>query len=247
VEQLAWRTLILLRRELGAPLRLPVDVDLIGELVCGLRWDWDVIPEPPGRRIWAGLFPRERRVVMNERHLALYRQNEGLERFTKAHEVGHWICHVQGGTAVLRAGRAVDPRCCRLREDSGSFHAERPATALTQHLARSTGGRPLDQHDWQERHANWFAAALLMPAPLVLSAAGDLDLDRWRDRYALRDRFNVSISALNTRLASLGLAKYVKNGFTTEGFRLAPRPPSLSPPTRGEPIPPSPVGRGAGG
>jgi hypothetical protein len=178
VEQLAWQTLIRFRRQLGAPLRLPVDVDLIGELVCGLTWDWDEIPEPPGRRIWAGLFPGERRVVMNERHLALYRQNEGLERFTKAHEVGHWVCHVRGGFA----------------------RAEAPTTRAVILL------RDASQHDWRERHANWFAAALLMPIPLVLSAASDLDLSTWRDRYALRDRFNVSISALNARLATLGLS-----------------------------------------
>jgi hypothetical protein len=193
VEQLAWQTLIRFRRELGTTLRLPVDVDLIGELVCGLQWDWDVIPEPPGRRIWAGLFPRERRVVMNERHLAIYRGNEGLERFTKAHELGHWVCHVLEGFPAARA--AADP--------GDPVRARPPSTRAIAFL------RDGSATDWRERHANWFAAALLMPAPLLLCAARDRDLTRWRDRYALRDRFNVSISALNTRLATLGLADRV--------------------------------------
>jgi hypothetical protein len=181
VERLAWQTLIRFRHELGTTLRLPVDVDLIGELVCGLQWDWDVIPEPPGRRIWAGLFPGERRVVMNERHLAIYRRNEGLERFTKAHELGHWICHVLEGFPARRT----------------------PADRALVYLRDGTAT------DWRERHANWFAAALLMPAPRLLAAARDLDLSRWRDRYTLRDHFNVSISALNRRLETLGLVERV--------------------------------------
>jgi hypothetical protein len=172
VEQYAWRTLLEFERRHGTPLSLPVDVDLVGELVYGLAWDWDTIPEPPGQVIWAGLVPRERRVVMNERHLEAYRRNEGLERFTKAHELGHWACHVLHGLP------AAGP-------------------ALVCHAATRV---------WLERHADWFAAALLMPAPLLIPAARRLDLERWPDRYALRDRFNVSITALNLRLAHLRIA-----------------------------------------
>jgi IrrE N-terminal-like domain len=170
VEHYAWRTLQEFERRHGSPLSLPVDVDLIGELVFGLTWDWDTIPEPPGRVIWAGLVPRERRVVMNERHLEAYRRNEGLERFTKAHELGHWACHVLHG---LPGGAGLV--CSAARQ-------------------------------WLERHADWFAASLLMPAPLLIPAARRLDLERWPERYALRDRFNVSITALNRRLAHLRIA-----------------------------------------
>jgi hypothetical protein len=172
VEQYAWHALQEFERRCGAPLSLPVDVDLLGELVFGLTWDWDTIPEPPGRVIWAGLVPRERRVVMNERHLDAYRRNEGFERFTRAHELGHWACHVLHGWPAAGPGLVGD------------------------------GAARL----WLERHADWFAAALLMPAPLLIPAARRLDLERWPDRYALRDRFNVSITALNLRLAHLRMA-----------------------------------------
>jgi hypothetical protein len=60
------------------------------------------------------------------------------------------------------------------------------------------------ERDWLERHANWFAAALLMPPGPLREAAVDLDLHTWRGRYELRDRCGVSISALNSRLKQLG-------------------------------------------
>lgn len=195
VELAAWRALLLLERRLGRPLSPPVDVDLVGELVYGLRWDWDVIPEPPGKVIWAGLVPDERRIVMNERHLETYRRNEGLERFTKAHELGHWVCHVPGvDRAALPGPEAGLPA--------------RGPWRLVLDVAEGAS----EAHRWRERHANWFAAALLMPAPLLLPATRALDLERWPDRYRLRDRFNVSISALNRRLASLGLAPFPAPG-----------------------------------
>ena len=41
------------------------------------------------------------------------------------------------------------------------------------------------------------------PAPLRRAAA-EVDVTAWRGRYELRDRFGVSISALNARLRQLG-------------------------------------------
>jgi Zn-dependent peptidase ImmA (M78 family) len=63
---------------------------------------------------------------------------------------------------------------------------------------------PAAERYWQEIHANWFAAALLMPPAALRRAVADLDITRWRGRYALRDRCGVSISALNSRLRQLG-------------------------------------------
>lgn len=176
VEACAWAALEEFGRRCDGNLAPPIDVDLIGELLYGLTWDWAPIPEPPGRTIWAGLAPEERRVILNERHVDLYRQNEGFERFTKAHELGHWVCHVLYG-----AGHTQAPMFFSSDADSR----------------------------WRERHADWFAAALLMPEPLLRAAARGLDLERWSDRYLLRDRFNVSITALNVRLAQVGLTPRV--------------------------------------
>jgi Zn-dependent peptidase ImmA (M78 family) len=60
------------------------------------------------------------------------------------------------------------------------------------------------ERDWQERQANWFAAALLMPPLPLRRAAAEVDVAEWRGRYELSGRCGVSISALNSRLKQLG-------------------------------------------
>src|SRR5438093_13319639 len=77
----------------GEPIELPVDVDAVGEQLLGLSYLYEPIPEPRGTTILAALHPEQRLIVLNERHVETFGRNEGLERFTKAHELGHWICH----------------------------------------------------------------------------------------------------------------------------------------------------------
>jgi hypothetical protein len=93
VELIAGRLHQQLAGLLGEPPALPIDVDLIGEQLLGLSWLYDRIPEPPGTTILAALHPELRLVVLNERHVDTFGRNEGLERFTKAHELGHWVLH----------------------------------------------------------------------------------------------------------------------------------------------------------
>ncbi|MDF2439372.1 MAG: hypothetical protein JWN98_356 [Abditibacteriota bacterium] len=194
VEDIAFITLLDFRRQTGRPLRAPVDVDLVGEIVCGLLWDWDELPEPPRTKVLAGLFPDQGRVVMNEKHAEEFRRKPGLERFTKAHEVGHWLLHVdhnnlQQNPQILIEADAHQP----------SFWSQQEArTSL--------------QIDWRERHADWFAAALLMPANLFIAVAEEFDLREWKSLYALARRFDVTISALCVRLEQLGLAAVDANG-----------------------------------
>src|SRR5947209_1138870 len=94
VEQMAAGLLRRLSALRGEPIELPIDVDAIGEQLLGLSWLYEPIPEPPGTTIFAALHPEQRLVVLNERHVETFGRNEGLERFTKAHELGHWVLHV---------------------------------------------------------------------------------------------------------------------------------------------------------
>jgi Zn-dependent peptidase ImmA (M78 family) len=167
----------------GGPIELPVDVDAISEQILGLSYLYEPIPEPRGTTILAALHPEQRLIVLNERHVEIFGRNEGLERFTKAHEMGHWICHC----------RWVD--CPSLMVDGPT----RPSMSYpaTSHLPPATD-------PWLENHANWFAAALLMPPLLLRRAARAVDVTAWRGRYELRERCGVSISALNARLRQLG-------------------------------------------
>jgi hypothetical protein len=191
VEDLALLTLLDFRRRTGMPLRPPIDVDLVGEIVGELTWDWDHIPEPPQTVIWAGLFPDERRVVLNEAHVDEFRRKPGLERFTKAHELGHWLLHVN--------------------------HQGEPDTSTPHFWSQQTTNS--QQRLWIERHADWFAAALLMPANLFVPATEATDLTNWKALYKLAQQFDVSISALCVRLSTLGLAHVDSNGV----IRLAER------------------------
>jgi hypothetical protein len=178
VEARAWALLRDYERRCGGALSPPIDVDLVGELARDLTWDWDTIPEPPGKIIWAGLHPPERRIVLNEAHAGKFRANAGLERFTKAHELGHWELHVlpaPGGQPAIPGLTPEGPRYCRGAQKS-----------------------------WLERHADWFAAALLMPEPLIAPLARRMDLLDPRARHELRDRFQVSLTALGVRLKTLG-------------------------------------------
>lgn len=189
IEDLAFVTLLDFRRRTGLKLEPPIDVDLVGELGCGLQWDWDVLHEPPSTVVWAALFPHEARVVMNEAHAPKFAASRGLERFTKAHEIGHWMLHVDKAK-IDKAG-----------EYSGGV--------VTEYIVRgalASSHTRQGQTNWLERHADWFAAALLMPASIFVPAAEQCNL---RDENSLRQlasRFDVSLAALRARIGQLELA-----------------------------------------
>lgn len=167
-------------REEVASFTLPVPVDLIGECLLGLIWDWELLEEAPGVHIWAGLYTREGRVVLNEAHKDMFEANEGIERFTKAHEIGHWVLHVGRDAA------------------SGLTEPEH----MNRDLILTRNG---DESEI-ELQANAFAAALVLPRDLLVEEVRVRDLSTWPSIYELRELFGVSISAMTMRLAKLDLA-----------------------------------------
>jgi Zn-dependent peptidase ImmA (M78 family) len=66
-----------------------------------------------------------------------------------------------------------------------------------------------ERREWQ---AEQFASYLLLPSHLLLPAIEGLNLQSWPDLYRLRDRFNVSITALRIRLEKLGYLFVAENG-----------------------------------
>ncbi len=200
VEELAYTTLHEFEQEVNQSLSPPVDVDLVGECLYGLRWDWDVMDEralpksafgeatsATQRRmiILAGLYPHERRVVLNESHRDLFDAKPGLERFTKAHEIGHWVLHID--KAALDHPKLFDYEAdciiCRDGDDT-----------------------------WIERQANWYAAALLMPRQLFKQVAQEHDLLKWKSLYRLAEHFGVTISALCIRMKQCGMSYVDEQG-----------------------------------
>jgi Zn-dependent peptidase ImmA (M78 family) len=104
------------------------------------------------------------------------------QRFTIAHEVGHYVMHVKNSTQL----RLFIDRYVAFRDDESSAG-----------------------NDWKEVEANAFAAALLMPARLVREEIKkhQLDLDDEDDLGALAKQFHVSTSAMSYRLVNLGLLR----------------------------------------
>jgi len=105
------------------------------------------------------------------------KHHEHRKRFTIAHEIAHFMLH--GGEAYVDKPPHIDFRAA----DSGSGTQQ------------------------EEKEANQFAAALLMPADQVRAAVAEHPFDPARDDELsnLARRFKVSPQAMTTRLIHLGL------------------------------------------
>ena len=105
----------------------------------------------------------------------------GRRRFTVAHEIGHWVIHCD-----LGASPPDDAVLCRAR------------TVKEDPQQNETADSPVDgmlDYPAPELEANQFAAAILMPLPLVRE-----ERDRLSDVTTLAERFDVSTWAMERRL-----------------------------------------------
>jgi hypothetical protein len=168
----------------GRPPGPPVPVEWIAEHILDLRILWDVLPSDPLAPVLGGLDPVRGEVVLNEAESRRFSAFPGLETFTLAHEIGHWVLHVPPS----RRRQLALPGMERSR-------AQGCITAIG-----GAAGR--------EQQADRFAAYLLMPARLLLPRCAKLDLTRFPARYKLRDEFGVSITAMNLRLKELGFGTF---------------------------------------
>ncbi|MDP1844940.1 MAG: ImmA/IrrE family metallo-endopeptidase [Sediminibacterium sp.] len=125
-------------------------------------------------------------ILMIEQNSATigYASNESpqRQRFTKAHELGHFMLH-RGGNLFI---------------DKDFKTMYRPASSN----APST--------EWQEWEANEFAACILMPEHLVKEEMKKIQIDYADDSETswieqLAKKFKVSVSAMSIRISRLGL------------------------------------------
>ena len=181
IERMATRLLARYESRYGPIDCPPVPIESILEDILDLSILWDAVPEEPGQSILAGLDPNNRTVVFNETRLALIDETPGLYNTVLAHEAGHWEAH-------------VDPA---LLDQSALPQFEREFGCL--YRQSGPGGDP------KERQAHQFMGFLLLPSHLLREAIRDVDLLSWPNLYALRDLFQVTITALTVRLARLNL------------------------------------------
>ena len=178
--------------ETGESVSLPVPIEMIIERLYELNIFWDEIAEPPDTVILGALSPRDRQIVLNTRHEALFDQVLGPERFTLAHELAHWIYDAEHpGQQTLDMGATPSERYCYSRESPGLSQSER----------------------LRESNANRLAAHLLLPEHLVRAESLDEVLS---DFAGTAERWQVSRRMLGIRLEELGLVEGTSD--TQHGF-----------------------------
>jgi len=115
-------------------------------------------------------------VIKDDKPFIAYNLNQSKKRrrFTIAHELGHFILHSK----------------------SKSLFIDKNNSVLYRNSESSTG------EYLKEREANAFAAALLMPIPLIAQEIKSLDGNDIVEKLA--SKFQVSTQAMSFRLSNLG-------------------------------------------
>ena len=188
LEDMAARLLHRYETAYGSVSSPPVPVERILEDVLDLNILWDDIPEPPRQSILAELDSSSKTVTLNESRRALITETPGLYYTILAHEAGHWEVHVDQGLLA-------QPPLPNFERDFSCLY-------------RSSG----PGQDPREVQAHRFMGFLLMPSHIMLGAAREVDLLSWPVLYELRDRFQVTITALKVRLEILGLLYVTEDG-----------------------------------
>lgn len=203
----------------GVTVTLPVPLDQIVEQVLGLDFDWDVIEEQPGEQILGGLDAVNRKILLNEKHLPLFKEKPGLERSTIGHEAGHWDLDVDRAKLAhpmlpgidvapcfvhrhaAKSDRLIEVLFTKAMQDDRAYKVYRDLTA----------GQDAPE---VKSAVDRYQSCLLMPKWLIQDAASRYDFTKWPDLYRLADEAQVNISNLTVRLRRLGMI-YLQDGDKT--------------------------------
>jgi len=127
------------------------------------------------------LYPKDREIILNISCKDLFREKFGTMIFTLAHELGHWVLHVEDVTNMQIPLFEDDVFYCRSSQNKSPI----------------------------EYQADLFAGCLLMPeeivSPLIQDLLNEKSRITWGHLYNIAKDFRVSISALTTRLQQLNL------------------------------------------
>jgi hypothetical protein len=200
----------------GTKVRLPVPVEQIVEQVLGLDFDWDVIEEQPGEQILAGLDAVNRKILVNERHAALFEESPGLLRSTIGHEAGHFDVDIDRARLMHPTLPGID-----ITPAIAKRHASKTDRAISVLFLRAATDpkayrlykQITDGQDAPEVRSavDRYQSALLMPKWLMLEAIESFELINWPELYRLAEVARVTISNLTVRLQRLGLI-YLRDG-----------------------------------
>lgn len=192
----------------GAIAQPPLPVEQIADFAVDVPIVWDSIPDQNGAVVLAKLVIRRPRpeIVVNANKDQFFREHEGAEQYSLAHELGHYVLHVNHGNLLTAT----------LPEDEGEEQ--------TAEMCRAGANLKRDRKEWQ---AERFAAYLLLPEDLVRQACAETDVFQWANLYAIKRAFGVTITALMRRLEELHIVHAAANHQLEPSSNPAPVPGSL--------------------
>lgn len=174
---------------------------LIDRLDLGLLWE--PIEPVGGQQVAAELIASERLVKLNENLRPLLDGNLGFNRFTLAHELGHWDLH-----------------CAHVRDGSGELFGDVP-TLICRRLVFGRDQQPaevLSQAESRREHqANLYATYLLAPTEIFRAAFDSIGCDGWPATYELAESLGLSVHATLIRLSEEGLGHRDRAGVPCRG------------------------------
>ncbi|MBI2842123.1 MAG: ImmA/IrrE family metallo-endopeptidase [Armatimonadetes bacterium] len=156
---------------------LPIPVEAILERTLDLALVYEDL-SPLGESVLGSLFPVERTVYLNENYLQSFDDCPGMQRFTIAHEIGHWQMHVN--QAVLSQGLLFGDSDTRIICRDGD-------------------------RDMKESAADRYAARLLMPKDLLQEAIPCYNVQTSSGFRRLAESIGVSFTALHYRLGDMAV------------------------------------------
>lgn len=172
---------------------------IAGQIVDFLELRTDrkkVMVSNDGGRIVGMILPKQRQIILNDDP----EFRDEFEQFTIAHEIGHWVLHVNQDEA--------DGHVKQMELDLGINQNEPQSSQsflcrnVNDKLYRVNGNySQSDKIEWQ---ADYFAGCLLMPRYKLEEVCCKKDLTKWQNLYAIREDLGVTISSLTTRLQHLG-------------------------------------------
>jgi len=195
-------------------LDIPVPLDIIAEQIFGLTIDWDSL----GKGILGGLNPEKKILFINEDYSSLFKEKPGLERFSKAHELGHWDVHVD-------EAQLSHPCLFDNNKDSEIFLRKETKKGNEVFIIKNAWLNPeiykklktkMVRRDSPvaARQVDRYASFLLMPKHLIKRYIDEVNSDiyNWPFLYRMAEAFEVTPTALKIRLTQLGLI-YVSEDF----------------------------------
>ena len=192
IESKANEVLMQMQKE-GWSYKWPFDASKVADFL-EIRLVWDSISPDNDGIIAAKIEPLKRLITINQCFHEL-QNNNGLQQSTIAHEIGHWVLHVNQDEADGIVRQLELPLFCKASEEL--FLCRN----ISDKFSKSNHKTQEESREWQ---AQYFAGCLLMPKDILEKERKGRDLTNWKHLYAMRDELGVTISNLTNRLQDIG-------------------------------------------